>query len=212
LTQHPVVVLMDMDMLVLKNLDDLLDVVARGNSPADLAKIGPHLQQQSSKKNRTRGSSSNTLGSVVTGGDVWLLYVSDYYLAGMNAEMFPSQGGFAVLRPNRTIYDEIRQIVLRGNFDDASGWIHRSGASTGIFWGATTFQGLLPYYFQIGTLDRYGRIGRNAFVLLPFAVNVSLLLRRSYCRSLLYVSPVTPLLARATRTTRPCARARLVLA
>jgi hypothetical protein len=49
-----------------------------------------------------------------------------------------------------TICGDIVQIILKGDFDRSSGWKHAaSGASTGISWGAATFQGLIPYYFQI---------------------------------------------------------------
>jgi hypothetical protein len=157
LTQHPVVLLMDMDMLVLKNLDDLLDAIVRSNP--DPAALGRHLktfsanetQRGSARAPPVPASASESSALLSKGSDIWLLYVSDYFLAGRNADRFPSQGGFAVLRPNRTIYREIQQIVLRGDYDESYGWKHSSGASTGIFWGATTFQGLLPYYFQIGT-------------------------------------------------------------
>jgi hypothetical protein len=66
------------------------------------------------------------------------------------AEIRPSQGGFAVLKPNLTIYRDIKRIVLNGDYDRWNGWKDSSsGMSTGIFWGAATFQGLLPFYYQI---------------------------------------------------------------
>jgi hypothetical protein len=103
------------------------------------ANVSHHLQ-----------SVNGTLKSTATAtGDVWLLYVSDYNMGQAYAKIHPSQGGFSVFKPNLTIYRDIQRIVLKGNYDLVDGWKHPSGVSTGIFWGAATFQGLLPYYFQI---------------------------------------------------------------
>jgi hypothetical protein len=150
LTQHPAVILMDMDMLVLKNLDDLIDMVVYNNpNPANASR---HLMPSSSKG----GSRGEPATASSGGGDVWLLYVSDYHMAKPYAKIKPSQGGFAVLKPNLTIYRDIQRIVLKGDFDKWNGWKDAStGASTGFFWGATTFQGLLPFYFQILNSNRF---------------------------------------------------------
>lgn len=132
LTEHPVVILMDMDMLVLKPLDDVVDLILHNNPHPEIAMR--HLQN-------TSGSD----GSNVATGDIWLLYVHDYFMTKPPYLVNPSQGGFAILKPNRSIYSEIQQIVLKGDFHDSLGW----GNATGTFWGSMTFQGLLPYYFQV---------------------------------------------------------------
>jgi hypothetical protein len=122
---------MDMDMLVVKPLDDVIDLILYNN---------PHPEQTVHHLQNTSGHRNNTAS-----GDVWLLYVSDYAMAQPYSSVIPSQGGFAIFKPNRTIYREIQQIVLKGEFHDTFGW----GNATGVFWGSTTFQGLLPYYFQV---------------------------------------------------------------
>jgi hypothetical protein len=56
----------------------------------------------------------------------------------------PAQGGFMVVRPNNTVYEDIKAIVRKGSYGN-KGWENR----TGKFWGSMTFQGLIPYYFLI---------------------------------------------------------------
>jgi hypothetical protein len=57
----------------------------------------------------------------------------------------PIQGGFVVLRPDLAVYNEFVSIVRQGDFRDNGGW----GGKTGKFWGAMTFQGIMPYYYQV---------------------------------------------------------------
>jgi hypothetical protein len=71
------------------------------------------------------------------------------------------QGGFLIIRPNITIFNELCQLVLQGNFD--AGWyepdpvrpdkkkVHYPG-----FYGAAQVQGLLAFY--------YGHVNRNQTV------------------------------------------------
>jgi hypothetical protein len=133
LTQHPAVIIMDADMLVLRPLDEVIDLILDNNNPGPEV-AARHLQNTSSGE-----------GSHTARGDVWLLYVHDYNMAEPPYVVTPSQGGLAIIKPNRTIYEEIRQIVLRGDFHETYGW----GNVTGTFLGSMTYQGLLPYYFQI---------------------------------------------------------------
>lgn len=75
--------------------------------------------------------------------DIHVLYTSDYAMVPPDEDVKPAQGGFLVLRPNHTIYNDIVAIVREGDFNEGTGW----GNQTGIFWGCKTFQGLIPYYF-----------------------------------------------------------------
>ena len=124
LTQHPVVVLCDADMIFLKPLDAILDLMLLHQKP-----YPHHLMYPEKELPR----------------DLWLLYTTDYYNVYPKTAVKPTQGGFAVIRPNTTIYEDIRAIVQKGDFDPDGGW----GGVTSRFWGSTTFQGLMPYYFQI---------------------------------------------------------------
>jgi hypothetical protein len=64
-----------------------------------------------------------------------LLYTTDYNMVGPERKVKPTQGGFVVLQPDLSVYDEIKAIVLQGDFGD-KGW----GNKTGLFWGSMTFQ------------------------------------------------------------------------
>lgn len=128
LSEHQVVVLMDLDVLVMKPMDHLFDFIL------DSSKV-PSRDDLLWRENQTIPETIN------------LLYTTDYAMVSPGRPVKPTQGGFVILRPNRTIYDEYVQIVTKGDFrdKDGAGW----GGKTGKFWGAMTFQGLIPYYFQI---------------------------------------------------------------
>jgi hypothetical protein len=128
LTEYPIVVLLDLDVLVLKPLDRLFDFILDSSKlpdPDDLlfsnATIPSHIE---------------------------LLYTTDFAMVHARRKIKPTQGGFSVLRPNRTVYNDIVSIVKKGDFRfdvNGSGW----GGESGRFWGAMTFQGLMPYYYQV---------------------------------------------------------------
>jgi hypothetical protein len=131
LTQHPVVVLVDMDVLVLKPLDDILDLIIFNKRPPD--------------DEHSTGARHLMWPQRKIPEDIWLLYVNDYALVYPEDPIKPTQGGFAVFKPNRTIYDDIVNIVRDGDYHPDLGWRNQSG----VFWGSTTYQGLMAYYFQI---------------------------------------------------------------
>ena len=114
---------MDIDMIVLNPLDAILDLILESRRPTE----DHHLMYPDRK----------------IPDDIWLLYTNDYAMIVPGRNRKPTQGGFVVLKPNRTIYKEIVEIVLEGNY--SRGW----GGVTGKYWGSMTVQGLLPYYFQI---------------------------------------------------------------
>ena len=58
----------------------------------------------------------------------------------------PVQGGFLVLKPNLTAFEELNGIVRKGDFRSGSGW---GGTGAGSYWGGMTIQGLLAYYYRI---------------------------------------------------------------
>jgi hypothetical protein len=128
LTDHAIVVLLDLDVLVMKPLDRLFDFILDSSNlpdPDDLLRAETPIPAK-----------------------IDLLYTTDFAMVNPGRKIKPTQGGFAVLRPNRTVYDDFVAIVRKGDFRDSgggSGW----GGETGRFWGAMTFQGLIPYYYQI---------------------------------------------------------------
>ena len=55
----------------------------------------------------------------------------------------PVQGGFLVLSPNMQVYQELVNIVKKGDFDEKKGWQKEGQGSTGLFYGSMTVQGAL---------------------------------------------------------------------
>lgn len=58
----------------------------------------------------------------------------------------PVQGGFLVLRPDQSVYNEYVEILKEGDFREGQGW---GGKRVGPFYGSLTIQGILPYYYDI---------------------------------------------------------------
>lgn len=57
----------------------------------------------------------------------------------------PVQGGFLVLRPDMNVYNEFVSIIKKGDFRERGGW----GGLVGPFYGSMTFQGIIPYYYDV---------------------------------------------------------------
>jgi len=57
----------------------------------------------------------------------------------------PVQGGFLVIRPSMEVYEEFKRIVKKGDFRKQGGW----GGLVGPFYGSMTFQGIMPYYYDV---------------------------------------------------------------
>ena len=60
------------------------------------------------------------------------------------------QAGFVVVRPDPTVFDELKEIVLEGNytegFSGSNGW---GGKGYGAYVGAMAMQGLMAYYWDV---------------------------------------------------------------
>ncbi len=79
----------------------------------------------------------------IISGDATAYYTKDYNLVNPGREA-GVQGGFFVVKPDRSIFDRLNEIVLTGTFSVGQGWM-KSGI--GGFWGGMTFQGLAAYYY-----------------------------------------------------------------
>jgi hypothetical protein len=120
-----------MDTLVVRSFDDAIDLLLDRAVPDDAPSHIMHHPERPIPD------------------DVWMLYTSDYVMVDPDDLIKPVQGGFAILKPNRTIYEEVLEIVREGNFEEGYGWGGEKGPRTGYFWGVKTFQGLMPYYFHV---------------------------------------------------------------
>jgi hypothetical protein len=124
LVQYPIVVLLDVDTLLLKPLDRLFDFMLNTTklpNPDDLMNVWKPAM-----------AVMNT--NVTIPKQLDLLYTDDYASIKPEQEPKGTQGGFVIIRPNRTIYDDIMAIVIEGDYDThGGGW----GGRTGLFWGGT---------------------------------------------------------------------------
>ena len=127
LTDHPVVVHLDLDVLVLRNMDELFDYM---------------LSSSAAKPRKPLASFQWPNEPIPT--QVNAFFTMDYNMVKPKAKYKPVQGGFLVLRPDMDVYEEFRQIVQKGDFRDGKGW----GGVVGPFYGSMTFQGLIPYYYN----------------------------------------------------------------
>jgi len=66
-------------------------------------------------------------------------------MVGPSRKYKPVQGGFLVLRPDMAVYQEFVEIVKKGDFRQKGGW----GGIVGPFYGSMTFQGIVPYYYDV---------------------------------------------------------------
>eukprot|EP00546_Thalassionema_frauenfeldii_P009342 CAMPEP_0178927556 /NCGR_PEP_ID=MMETSP0786-20121207/19267_1 /TAXON_ID=186022 /ORGANISM="Thalassionema frauenfeldii, Strain CCMP 1798" /LENGTH=471 /DNA_ID=CAMNT_0020603029 /DNA_START=34 /DNA_END=1447 /DNA_ORIENTATION=+ len=131
LHQYPVVVHMDLDCLVLKPLDALFDAM---------------ILPQSSGRERI----SIMWNTIELPNPIDAFFTRDYGMIGVPGRKMPHQigiqGGFLVVRPNQTVFEEYISIILEGNYTESSGWGgHQLGY--GGYYGAGTIQGLAAYYY-----------------------------------------------------------------
>jgi hypothetical protein len=137
LTDFPIVVHLDLDVLVLKPMDDLFDMMLSTTTrPADMATKYKDILMQHPRQAQTIPEQINAF------------FTYDYNMVGVKARYKPVQGGLIILRPDLAVYEEFRQIVLEGDFrsgEGGSGW----GGKVGPFHGSMTFQGIIPYYYDV---------------------------------------------------------------
>ncbi|KAL7574217.1 hypothetical protein ACA910_012474 [Epithemia clementina (nom. ined.)] len=125
LTDFPVVVHLDLDVLVLKPMDEIFDWMINPpeEKPSSEVIMWPDLPWPST---------------------VNAFFTMDYNMVNPHSKYKPVQGGFLVLRPSMDVYEKFRSIVKEGDFRQSGGW----GGKVGPFYGSMTFQGLIPYYYN----------------------------------------------------------------
>lgn len=74
--------------------------------------------------------------------DKEMLFTGDYNMQGRSPAV-PAQGGFLVVRPSSERFEELQAIIRKGDFGP-KGW---GGSGIGVFWGGTTIQGIVPYFY-----------------------------------------------------------------
>lgn len=135
LTQHPVAVHLDMDVAVLKPMDDLYDGMIEGPS----------------SRARSRLPAMWIANATELPQQIDAYFTRDYNMltyAGYRKPIETSiQGGFMVVRPNTTVFQEYLDIILEGNYEPGRGWGASNGLRFGGTYGSAQIQGLVSYYY-----------------------------------------------------------------
>ena len=143
--EYAAVLHLDLDMIILKPLDPLFDVMLM-NDDTHVKEI-PHAMRP---HDRIRTQRVNAM------------FTRDYPMGGVGnpPNSIGMQGGFLLVRPNQTAFDELVAIVRRGNFGPPPvGW-HDGNTMFPDFYGAPQIQGLIGFYYghyhpdQMVELDR----------------------------------------------------------
>lgn len=130
LVQHPIVIHLDLDVLVMKPMDPAIDLMLYPD----------------------RASTININSFVMwpkqpIPNQISLMYTKDYNVVAPRRRDKPFQGGFFMIKPSLDTYTEFVNIVREGDYIDlprAKGW----GGKVGPFHGGMTIQGLLPWYYE----------------------------------------------------------------
>jgi hypothetical protein len=179
LTEHPIVVHVDLDVMIVQPLDELFHVMMRhGQQPDDddasasavddryifehaMWPEDRHLTTATIAANNSNATSTITNGENSTASRrrvVSAMFTRDYPMLPIKDGHTDKhvkvgvQGGFLMIRPNVTVFNELCQLILQGNFE--TGWyevdpanpdkkkVHYPG-----FYGAAQVQGLLAFYY-----------------------------------------------------------------
>ncbi|KAL7538313.1 hypothetical protein ACHAXR_008477 [Thalassiosira sp. AJA248-18] len=134
LIQHPVVVHLDLDTLVLNPMDRLYDAMVNG-APKDGSNGGIEVAFGDPLVAPTAGPDN----------EINAFFTRDYNMAHASMKHAGAQGGFLVLRPSIDVYNEFVSIIRKGDFREGGGW---GGLGFGPFYGSMTFQGIIPYFYD----------------------------------------------------------------
>jgi len=130
LTDHPIAVHLDADTLVLQPLDELFDSMLDDDDDEE---------HNRDSLNFMNGTLLPPPSQPIEG-----FFTRDYFLVHPGHQHVGVQGGFFVLRPNETVFEEQIQAILNAEFIPGQGW----GGKYGGYYGAQQIQGFLSYYYD----------------------------------------------------------------
>eukprot|EP00557_Chaetoceros_sp_GSL56_P010014 CAMPEP_0176478180 /NCGR_PEP_ID=MMETSP0200_2-20121128/1044_1 /TAXON_ID=947934 /ORGANISM="Chaetoceros sp., Strain GSL56" /LENGTH=432 /DNA_ID=CAMNT_0017874091 /DNA_START=54 /DNA_END=1349 /DNA_ORIENTATION=- len=138
LVDHPFVVHLDLDTVVLKPMDELFDAAIIGDTSQLSAVMWSNEHHfLSSSKEKDEGLSRQA--------PINAFFTRDYNMRSAGKKPVGVQGGFLVIRPSMQVFEEFRAIIRKGDYRKGSGW---GGKGYGPFYGSMTFQGIIPYYYD----------------------------------------------------------------
>lgn len=156
LTNYPVVVHFDLDVIMLQPLDELYDSMIDGPSSPSRSRVTAMWQSEPEFPN-----------------EIEAFFTRDYNMVNPGSRkphQIGVQGGFIIVKPNPNYFEEYVQIILEGNYTVGNGWGDK--LAYGGFYGAAQIQGLCSYFFghvRPGTALELNRCVYNSMVDNPFA-------------------------------------------
>jgi hypothetical protein len=136
LTDHPVSVHWDLDVAVLKPLDDLYDAIIY-NADSDTGRQARARLQRQHPTSKLPDTIDAFFTRDVTSSTPW-------------EQVHAVQGGFVVARPSHQTFQRYQDFIMEANYTPGrgptSGW---GGLGYGGFQGAMAYQGVLAYYYDI---------------------------------------------------------------
>ena len=129
LVSYEIVVHLDLDTLILHPLDDLFDAMLEPQN--DLVRNRLQIMYP---------------GTQQIPKHIKAFFTRDYGMISPGKKQVPVQGGFLIVRPNITVLEEFKSIILTHEHRRGSGW---GGSGYGGFYGAQQIQGLVPYYYDV---------------------------------------------------------------
>jgi hypothetical protein len=137
LTDHPVSVHWDLDVAVLKPLDDLFDAIIYDKDSVEGREARLKLNVQNP-------------ASTVLPDRIDAFFTRDVTSSQPWERVQAVQGGFVVARPNMKTFTAYQDFIMEANYTpgrgSTSGW---GGLGYGGFQGAMAYQGVLAYYYDI---------------------------------------------------------------
>uniref|UniRef100_A0A7R9W8A3 Nucleotide-diphospho-sugar transferase domain-containing protein n=1 Tax=Pseudictyota dubia TaxID=2749911 RepID=A0A7R9W8A3_9STRA len=128
LTEYPIVVHLDLDVLILKPIDEMFDSMLYGPESPSRQMVQVQFGQPMPR-----------IIDAYFARDYMGVYWGGRKPVGVH-------GGFFVVRPSKAAFQELVDVVRQGDYTPESGWA-RTGH--GRCHGGETIQGLLPYYYDI---------------------------------------------------------------
>ena len=127
LTDHPLVVHLDIDTIMLKPLDNLFDFMLGKSTSTNHSNVGIMWKDKPIPEY------------------IEATFTRDYNIANAGRHFKPIQGGLLALRPSMETYKDFQDILREGDFRNNTGW---GGVKVGPFYGSMTIQGIMPYYYD----------------------------------------------------------------
>ena len=146
LMEYPIVVHLDLDSLVLRPMDELFDAMLLADGGTAKKHPIPVMLDQ----------------KLPTTTPIDAFFTRDYNMVNPGHKHVGIQGGFLILRPSMTAFQNYINVVLEGNFIQGNGW---GGKGYGGYFGAQQIQGICSYYYDYlypGTAVELNRCYYNA--------------------------------------------------